>query len=86
MNILAASFLFPDCLSLDILTDEPLGAGRALCEPEGSLIPDTAPAGTCAAESTCFDACPVTGLLCRHMDSTKSTSGAGPDVGKATVE
>lgn len=54
-------------------------------EPEGSFFKEAAPAGNWVTVVKCFEACSVTGLLCKHIDSTKSTSGAGPEQDKALL-
>lgn len=78
--ILFRSFLFPLCLSLAGLKDEPLGIGWDLLEPERSLVLETGPDANC--ESPVW---PVNALLCKQIDNTTSTSGDGPKWNRLTM-
>lgn len=79
LNILSRSFLFPDCLSLVGLKDEPLRMGWALLEPETSLKLGAGPPDNCAGEVPDFPVYPAGISLCKQIDNTISTSGDGPE-------
>ncbi len=80
LNILSRSFLFPDCLSLVGLKDEPLGMWWALLEPETSLKLGAGPPDNCIGEVPDFPVCAAGISLCKQIDNTMSTSGAGPEI------
>lgn len=50
-----------------------------MLDPERSLVLGAGPVCSCFEGFTDFPICAVGMLLCRHIDSTKSTSGDGPE-------